>query len=101
MICAPLTTLDLSMATGKSIHIEIRPEVEAKTVRGRPVGQDADAELLTVQFAPDYARVWNPAFDVTPARLIDAVVTEVGVAMKVEGEQGFDLAGFIERAVRR
>lgn len=97
VICAPLTTLDLSMPTGESIHIEIRPEIEAKTVRGRPLGHDvAETGLLTVQFVPDFASVWNPAFDVTPARLIDAVVTEVGVATKREGvEEDFDLASFV------
>lgn len=102
IVCAPRTTLDLSMPTGASIHIEIRPEIEAKTVRGRPLGADVqEAGLVTVQFAPDYARVWNPAFDVTPGRLIDAVVTEMGVATKALGADDFDLVGFVESSRKK
>jgi methylthioribose-1-phosphate isomerase len=35
-----------------------------------------------VSMAPEGVKVWNPAFDVTPAELIDAIVTEVGVIEK-------------------
>ena len=39
--------------------------------------------------------VYNPSFDVTPAELISAVVTEKGVAVKAEGEMVFDLSGIV------
>ena len=39
--------------------------------------------------------VYNPSFDVTPAELISAIVTEKGVAVKEEGVKVFDLSGVI------
>ena len=98
IVCAPMTTLDLSMSSGAEIHVEIRPEIEAKCVRGRPLGGNVEqAGLMTVQFVPDFASVWNPAFDVTPARLIDAVVTERGVVVKTSGQLEYDLRSFVKR----
>jgi len=66
IVAAPASTLDLTTATGDGITIEQRPEAE--------VLHWGDAVV-----APPGARAFNPAFDVTPARLIDAIVTEVGV----------------------
>ncbi|MEO2241770.1 MAG: S-methyl-5-thioribose-1-phosphate isomerase, partial [Euryarchaeota archaeon] len=48
------------------IPIEERPEEEVKTVQGRPI-------------APEEVKARNPAFDVTPPELIDAIITEKGV----------------------
>lgn len=45
----------------------------------------------TVSIAAEGIDVWNPAFDVTPAELIDGIITEVGVAER-EGNSGFDLS---------
>jgi len=65
-VAAPISTLDLSIASGDSIPIEERSEDEVLHVRG-------------VRIAPDVP-VAHPAFDVTPARLITAIITERGVA---------------------
>ena len=62
-IAAPSTTLDVSLMTGDEIPIEERSAEEITHVDG-------------VQVAPHDCPVWNPAFDVTPGALIDAIVTE-------------------------
>jgi methylthioribose-1-phosphate isomerase len=65
-IAAPSTTIDASIATGRDIPIEERAADEVRTARGAPL-------------APPHVPVWNPAFDVTPPSLIDALITERGV----------------------
>ncbi len=65
-VAAPTSTLDLSISSGEQIPIEERPAEEVTHIRG-------------VRIAPDVA-VANPAFDVTPARLVTAIITERGVA---------------------
>jgi methylthioribose-1-phosphate isomerase len=46
-------------------------------------GVDFDPKVVeTVRVAAEGINIWNPAFDVTPAALIDGIITEVGVAMK-------------------
>src|SRR5262249_24335454 len=67
VVAAPLSTADLQTADGSGIPIEERPEVEVTHV--------GESRLVA-----SGAKVRNPAFDVTPARLIDGIVTEVGVA---------------------
>jgi methylthioribose-1-phosphate isomerase len=66
-VAAPISTLDLSLPSGDGIPIEQRPAAEVTHVFG-------------VQVAPAGVRVENPAFDVTPHRYVDAIVTERGVA---------------------
>lgn len=66
VVAAPSTTVDVDTKSGDDITIEERPAGEVTTFGERPV-------------APDGARVYNPAFDVTPARYISAIVTELGV----------------------
>ncbi|ANB03333.1 S-methyl-5-thioribose-1-phosphate isomerase [Ectothiorhodospira sp. BSL-9] len=66
MVAAPTTTIDMEAATGADIPIEQRGQEEVLELAGRRVA------------APG-ANAWNPAFDVTPAALIDAIVTERGV----------------------
>jgi methylthioribose-1-phosphate isomerase len=66
-VAAPVSTLDLSLSSGDQIPIEQRPASEVTHVFGVPV-------------APEGVRVENPAFDVTPHRYVDAIVTERGVA---------------------
>jgi methylthioribose-1-phosphate isomerase len=63
---APLSTVDLATPDGGQIPIEERPAAEVTQVRGIPL-------------CPAGISVRNPAFDVTPARLVQAIVTEVGV----------------------
>lgn len=66
-VAAPISTIDLSLATGKLIPIEERDR--------REVTHSGERQL-----APDGVAVRNPAFDVTPARLISAIITERGIA---------------------
>lgn len=66
MVAAPTTTFDLTLADGAQIPIEERGPGELVAVRGQ-------------QVAPPGVKVYNPVFDVTPASLIDAIVTEKGV----------------------
>ena len=66
-VAAPISTLDLTLASGERIPIEQRASSEVTHVFGVPV-------------APEHMRVENPAFDVTPARYVTAIITERGVA---------------------
>lgn len=68
-VAAPISTLDLSLATGDLIPIEERAVDEVTRVGG-------------VQVAPPGVNVWNPAFDVTPNRLVTAIITERGVVQQ-------------------
>ncbi|MEM7543297.1 MAG: S-methyl-5-thioribose-1-phosphate isomerase [Pseudomonadota bacterium] len=65
MIVAPLSTIDLGTPSGAEIEIEFRQASEITSLSGAPVA------------APG-AGAWNPVFDVTPAHLIDVLVTEKG-----------------------
>jgi len=65
-IVAPTSTIDPATASGTLIPIEEREEDEVLAPRG-------------TRFAPKGAAAWNPAFDVTPAELITAIVTETAV----------------------
>ncbi|KAI9893635.1 MAG: S-methyl-5-thioribose-1-phosphate isomerase [Vezdaea aestivalis] len=76
IVAAPTTTVDLGTETGKEIVIEERAAHELTTVAGAVVGSD---NIERIQIAADGCDVWNPAFDVTPAALIDAIVTDKGV----------------------
>jgi methylthioribose-1-phosphate isomerase len=66
LVCAPLSSVDLATTDGAAIPIEDRPAAEVTEVRG-------------TRIAPAGTAVRNPAFDVTPAALITAIVTEEGV----------------------
>jgi methylthioribose-1-phosphate isomerase len=73
IVAAPWSTVDLATPDGSVIEIEERAADEVTTFAG-------------VRVAPAGARVYNPAFDVTPARYISAVVTERGVVEPALGE---------------
>ena len=66
-VAAPVSTFDLTLASGDSIPIEQRSAEEVTHVFGVPV-------------APENIAVQNPAFDVTPARYVTAIISELGVA---------------------
>ena len=66
-VAAPLSTIDLATPTGDGIRIEERAAREM-------------THLGTTQLTPEGASVWNPAFDVTPARLVAGIITERGIA---------------------
>jgi methylthioribose-1-phosphate isomerase len=65
-VLAPTTTVDLETRSGEDIPIELRDRAEVTDGFGRTT-------------APPDAGVWSPAFDVTPAALVGAIVTERGV----------------------
>jgi methylthioribose-1-phosphate isomerase len=69
-IAAPSSTFDLSIKSGDEIPIEQRAAEEVTTFGGTP-GK--------TQIAPDDVKVYNPAFDVTDALKITAIITEKGV----------------------
>jgi methylthioribose-1-phosphate isomerase len=69
-VAAPLSTIDLKLADGGTIPIEERGGAEVTGFRGE-------------RWAPDGVRVVNPAFDVTPAELVTALITERGIVSPV------------------
>jgi methylthioribose-1-phosphate isomerase len=66
MVVAPTTTVDMNAASGDDIPIEQRAEHEVLSCGGKII-------------AAHGAQAWNPAFDVTPAELVDVIVTEKGI----------------------
>ena len=66
MVVAPSSTIDLATASGDSIEIESRDPAEVLGCGGR-------------RHAPEGVTAWNPVFDITPASLVDVLVTERGV----------------------
>ena len=66
MVAAPCSTLDLSLDNGAAVEIEQRSPDEVLALAGRRI-------------AAEGAGAWNPAFDVTPAALVDCLVTERGI----------------------
>lgn len=65
-VVAPLSTVDLRTASGDKIPIELRKADEITTINGKAL-------------APKGIKAYNPAFDVTPAKLVTAIVTEIGI----------------------
>lgn len=65
-VACPLSTLDLNTKSGDEIPIEERPEEEVTHLNG-------------IRIAPEGIKVFNPAFDVTPADYISAIITEKGI----------------------
>jgi len=80
-VVAPLSTFDPEIATGAEIPIEERPAEEVTSWAGTPT-------------APAGVHVYNPAFDVTPAELVTAIITEVGRIDRPDTER-------VEEALRR
>jgi methylthioribose-1-phosphate isomerase len=68
-VAAPISTIDASLKTGAGIPIEERAAAEVTHWRG-------------VQTAPQNMKVYNPAFDITPAKYISAIITERGILSK-------------------
>ncbi|MBC8212071.1 MAG: S-methyl-5-thioribose-1-phosphate isomerase [Gammaproteobacteria bacterium] len=67
MVAAPLNTIDMATESGDLVEIETR----------------AASEILAQNYAGnDYVSAWNPVFDVTPAALVSAIVTEKGVVLQ-------------------
>jgi len=93
LVAAPRTTIDRKTRSGSDIVIEERPGNEMTMMKG-PRFDGAELNLdqvAVVKISAEGINVWNPAFDVTPAALIDGIITEVGVVEKREdGEFHFD-----------
>ena len=79
-VAAPISTLDLTLSDGAAIPIEERAPAEVTHVGGR-------------RLAPEGIRVANPAFDVTPAGYVEAIITERGIARPPYEESLPQLAG--------
>jgi len=71
-VAAPLSTIDVRTKSGKDIPIEERSPEEVRKIRGAYI-------------APKKVKVYNPAFDVTPAKFITAIITEKGILRKPFG----------------
>lgn len=80
MVVAPSTTFDLDTADGSRIPIEDRGPSEIVTFAGQ-------------HLAPADAAAWNPVFDITPANLVDIIVTEKGVIRHPDRQKIADLLG--------
>lgn len=74
MVVAPSSTIDMSLEDGDDIPIEERGPDEVVAVKGQKV-------------APEGIEVFNPVFDVTPADLIDVIVTEKGIVERPDTEK--------------
>jgi methylthioribose-1-phosphate isomerase len=78
----PTSTLDMALHDGLA-------EIEIEERSGRELthmaGKTASGEVVEVQVTPDGSPAGNPAFDVTPARLVTALITEHGVVQASEG----------------
>ena len=80
-VALPASTIDWSIGDGVAeIPIEARSELEVTHIQGVA----GNAEISTVQLTPTGSKAFNPAFDVTPARLVTALITERGVAAATE-----------------
>ena len=79
-VAAPVSTIDLNTADGSGIPIEERDSREV-------------THLGAVQLTPEGAAVWNPAFDITPARLVDGIITEHGICRAPFIESLLDVRG--------
>ncbi|KAF2861098.1 Methylthioribose-1-phosphate isomerase [Piedraia hortae CBS 480.64] len=85
LVAAPLSTVDWELEGGEQIKIEERAAEEF-------------VKLGDVRLAPEGTEAWNPAFDVTPAALIDGIVTEEGIVER-DGDR-FNLKAFRRRVER-
>jgi len=64
-VAAPLSTIDMNCPSGDKIPIEQRDPKEISTIKGKRIAADTD--------------IYNPAFDITPGRNIDSIITERGI----------------------
>jgi methylthioribose-1-phosphate isomerase len=84
-VAAPLSTVDLEASDGSKIPIEQRDKREVSHIAGK-------------QMTPDGVGIENPAFDVTPAKYVTAIITERGIARAPYQQSLSDLAHQIEKA---
>lgn len=77
-MAAPITSLDITLESGKMIPIEER----------------SSSELISTSKAPANMPCWNPAFDVTPDCNISGIITEKGV-IEPDADGKFDVKAFV------
>ena len=73
-VAAPISTFDMKIKSGEQIPIEQRAPEEVTNLCGKRI-------------APKDVNVYNPAFDITPARLISAIITECGIIKKPDAKK--------------
>ncbi len=78
MVVAPASTVDMQVESGTQIPIEHRDQQEITAINAQPI-------------APKNMAAINPAFDITPAELVDAIVTEKGVVRHPDTEKMSEL----------
>ena len=79
-VACPVSTIDRSLASGESVPIETRSEREISHMRGvNEAGQAVEIRILA-----EGSRCLNPAFDITPASLVSALITERGTCLADE-----------------
>jgi methylthioribose-1-phosphate isomerase len=76
-VALPSPTIDWTLDDGRDIPIEERAADEVTKIQGKT----ASGEVITVEIVPEGANAGNPAFDVTPARMVTGLITERGVAI--------------------
>lgn len=81
MVAAPTSTIDMSAPSGEAVPIEVRSSDEVLTYAGKRIGATG-------------VDAWNPVFDVTPAALVDAIVTEKGVVHSPNTKKMLELMAF-------
>jgi methylthioribose-1-phosphate isomerase len=74
-VAAPSSSIDFAIYDGADVPIEMRGEREVTHV----IGATSDGRIETVRIAPEGSPALNPAFDVTPARLVTGLITERGI----------------------
>lgn len=92
VVAAPTTSIDLETESGKDIRIEDRNKTELIQISGAVVGKDGRVDVndtKRVAIADQRIGVWNPAFDVTPAKYIDAIITEKGEVLRSKDKFNF------------
>jgi methylthioribose-1-phosphate isomerase len=101
IVAAPTTSIDLETETGADIKIEERAQIELTQISGAVVGKHGDIDVnntARVATADQRIAVWNPAFDVTPAKYIDAIITERGEVLPYN--ERFSFHGIIPEKFR-
>ena len=78
-VATPISTIDWSISDRFQIPIENRSAKEITQIQGLLINSSLRKEIISVQLAPAETKVLNPAFDVTPSRLVTALITERGV----------------------
>lgn len=92
VVAAPTTSIDLETEMGADIKIEERARTELTQINGAVVGKNGDVDVnntARVAIADQRISVWNPAFDVTPAKYIDAIITERGEVLRYNDKFSF------------